>query len=215
MSYYSFSIQANDLVSLKTLLAFNADISLTNNQEETPIDMAKNAGVTEIVDMLQQLNGMEEERRHSTDFDNVVKWPPTFNRHSSISEEPKCPDEIAGQRKAYVDTLMITFEKFQGQVDPSVLDQILACAMETYDYSVNHEPVCRRQHRGDRVLCLDGGGIRGLILIELLSAVEEITGAKIIDLFDWIVGTSTGGILALAIVYSKLILYSGHYLIGF
>ena len=167
--------------------------------------MAKNAGVTEIVDMLQQLNGMEEDRRSSRDFDCVMKWPPTFNRHSSVTEEPKCPDEIAGQRKAYVDTLMSTFEKFQGQVDPSVLDQILACAMETYDYSVNQEPIGRRQRRGDRVLCLDGGGIRGLILIELLSAVEEITGAKIIDLFDWIVGTSTGGILALAIVYSKLI----------
>lgn len=163
--------------------------------------MAKRTGVTEIVDILQQLSVTGQ--RCSVDFDSVMKWPPMFNRHSSIIEEPKCPDKIAGQRKAYVDTLMSTFEKFQGQVDPSVLDEILACAMETYDYSVNQEPVSRRQRKGDRVLCLDGGGIRGLILIELLSAIEEITGAKIVDLFDWIIGTSTGGILALAIVYSK------------
>ena len=168
--------------------------------------MAKRIEVTEIIDILQQLNSTD--RRCSVDFDSVMKWPLTFNRKSSIIEEPKCPDEIAGQRKAYVDTLMSTFEKFQGQVDPSVLDEILACAMETYDYSVNQEPVSRRQRKGDRVLCLDGGGIRGLILIELLSAVEEITGAKIIDLFDWIIGTSTGGILALAIVYSKFTLYA-------
>ena len=58
--------------------------------------------------------------------------------------------------------------------------------------------------KGDRVLCLDGGGIKGLILIEMLIIIERITGKKIIELFDWIIGTSTGGILALAIIYSKL-----------
>ena len=200
--------QASDLLSLKTLLAFNADISLTNDQEETPFDMAKKSGVAEIVDILQQLQvNNDQDRRHSSiDFDAAMKWPPMFNRQASVTAKPKCPDGIAGQRKAYVDTLMKTFEKFQGQVEPAVLDQLLACAMESYDYSVNQEPVGRRQRKGDRMLCLDGGGIRGLILIELLSAIEEISGSKIIDLFDWIIGTSTGGILALAIVYSKLTL---------
>ena len=53
------------------------------------------------------------------------------------------------------------------------------------------------------VLCLDGGGIRGLIQIEILMQIEEITRKKITDLFDWIVGTSTGGIVALALVYGK------------
>ena len=58
--------------------------------------------------------------------------------------------------------------------------------------------------KGDRVLCLDGGGIKGLILIEMLMVIEQITGKRIRELFDWIIGTSTGGILALAMVYSRL-----------
>ncbi|XP_056379915.1 85/88 kDa calcium-independent phospholipase A2 isoform X2 [Hyla sarda] len=55
----------------------------------------------------------------------------------------------------------------------------------------------------DRLLCLDGGGIRGLVLIQLLIAIEKIAGRPIRELFDWVSGTSTGGILALAIVHGK------------
>lgn len=46
--------------------------------------------------------------------------------------------------------------------------------------------------------------MRGLIQIEILSAIERCTGRKIIDLFDWIIGTSTGGIVALGLVYGML-----------
>ena len=57
-------------------------------------------------------------------------------------------------------------------------------------------------------MCLDGGGIRGLIQIEILSMLERRTGRKIIELFDWIVGTSTGGIVALGLVYGEYHLYN-------
>src|SRR5262245_61280685 len=48
-----------------------------------------------------------------------------------------------------------------------------------------------------RVLSLDGGGIRGLIEATLLAEIEDRTGQPIYDLFDLIVGTSTGGLIAL------------------
>ena len=56
---------------------------------------------------------------------------------------------------------------------------------------------------GSRILFLDGGGIRGLIQLELLRKLEEETGRKVTDLFDWIVGTSTGGVIALGLVYGE------------
>ena len=56
---------------------------------------------------------------------------------------------------------------------------------------------------GSRVLFLDGGGIRGLVQIEVLMELEERTGCKVTELFDWIVGNSTGGIVALGLVYGK------------
>uniref|UniRef100_A0A8C1RFU7 phospholipase A2 n=1 Tax=Cyprinus carpio TaxID=7962 RepID=A0A8C1RFU7_CYPCA len=59
----------------------------------------------------------------------------------------------------------------------------------------------------DRLLCLDGGGIKGLVLIQMLIALEKEAGRPIRELFDWVSGTSTGGILALAIVHGKSMEY--------
>ncbi|XP_052237773.1 85/88 kDa calcium-independent phospholipase A2-like [Dreissena polymorpha] len=56
---------------------------------------------------------------------------------------------------------------------------------------------------GDRILSLDGGGIRGLIMLEILDAIEKEAGTPTKDLFDWIGGTSTGGIIALGISTGK------------
>lgn len=50
-----------------------------------------------------------------------------------------------------------------------------------------------------RILSIDGGGIRGIIPAMVLSEIEKRTGKKIFQLFDLIVGTSTGGLIALAL----------------
>uniref|UniRef100_A0A8C5Q2G3 phospholipase A2 n=1 Tax=Leptobrachium leishanense TaxID=445787 RepID=A0A8C5Q2G3_9ANUR len=71
---------------------------------------------------------------------------------------------------------------------------------------VSHDSVDAREDGlrvRDRLLCLDGGGIRGLVLIQVLIAIEKAAGRPIRELFDWVAGTSTGGILALAIVHGK------------
>lgn len=65
------------------------------------------------------------------------------------------------------------------------------------------ESIFKSRHKKEAILSMDGGGIRGLILIQLLLALEEFTKQPIVRLFDWIAGTSTGGILALAITHGK------------
>jgi predicted acylesterase/phospholipase RssA len=49
--------------------------------------------------------------------------------------------------------------------------------------------------RGLRILCLDGGSIRGLAVVQALRELEKVTGKAIPDLFDLIIGTSVGGFL--------------------
>ena len=50
-----------------------------------------------------------------------------------------------------------------------------------------------------QVLALDGGGLRGIFTAATLAAWEEDFGTSIADHFDLIVGTSTGGVIALAL----------------
>lgn len=50
-----------------------------------------------------------------------------------------------------------------------------------------------------RVLSIDGGGIRGIIPALVLAEIERRTERRIADLFELIAGTSTGGLLALAL----------------
>ena len=46
------------------------------------------------------------------------------------------------------------------------------------------------------ILCLDGGGMRGILTIQLLKKLEETAGIPCYELFDMVAGTSTGGIIA-------------------
>lgn len=50
-----------------------------------------------------------------------------------------------------------------------------------------------------QVLTLDGGGIRGVFTVALLADIERRFNTRIANHFDLIVGTSTGGIIALGL----------------
>jgi hypothetical protein len=47
-----------------------------------------------------------------------------------------------------------------------------------------------------KMLALDGGGIRGVLTLSILKAIEQKVGAPLHEYFDYIAGTSTGAIIA-------------------
>ncbi|MEM7055396.1 MAG: patatin-like phospholipase family protein [Bacteroidota bacterium] len=65
------------------------------------------------------------------------------------------------------------------------------------DTTPGSSPIAAKQFR---ILSIDGGGVRGVIPARILQAIEEKTGKHVFELFDLVVGTSTGGLVALALL---------------
>ena len=67
--------------------------------------------------------------------------------------------------------------------------------------------IARIEQQGPKkLLAIDGGGIRGVLALEVLQRIEDLLKAKsgradfrLADYFDYIAGTSTGGIIAAGI----------------
>lgn len=139
------SARRGDVVLVKLLIVFDADLNLKNRNRETPVEVARPA-CREIIEKILKLRKDLETRDHKT-----AKPPPK-------------PDD----------------------------DDVF-------------------------ILCLDGGGIRGLVfiqaLIEMEKRYEQLYGQdhaendskplRFLHHFNWIAGTSTGGIAALAIATGR------------
>ncbi|XP_062348153.1 85/88 kDa calcium-independent phospholipase A2 isoform X2 [Cinclus cinclus] len=177
------AMKHDHLDMIKAIIVFGGDVEIPNDFGETPGLLAarssKGANRKVLLDLLQTVG---TERCH----------PPPNPDSPSLA--PSAASFLEGQPSSwsnlnslgYKDLLYVSTTLGQLLKAPDVVDM----------------PSEARRNQ-DRLLCLDGGGIRGLVLIQLLLAIEKAAGRPIREIFDWIAGTSTGGILALAIVHGK------------
>ena len=88
---------------------------------------------------------------------------------------------------------VVDLTDLDGTINPSDAATLAQCMKKLKIY----------KQAGSRILCLDGGGMRGVVQTEILARIEAMTGRKVTELFDWIIGSSIGGIIALSLVYGE------------
>ncbi|OCT83156.1 phospholipase A2 group VI S homeolog isoform X1 [Xenopus laevis] len=169
------AMKKDQLELIKALMVFGADVEQHNDFGETPgLIAARSSKGNNRKVLLSMLCNVGADRCLPPD----TQLPPTATSPSRVP--PMDSSSGIGFRDfVYVSTAL------SGMLVPQ----------DTVDFREDGLRV------KDRLLCLDGGGIRGLVLMQLLIAIEKAAGRPIRELFDWVSGTSTGGILALAIVH--------------
>lgn len=151
----------------------------------------------------------------------------TTDVHRRVKEMQETLKTIGESRSQFLSKLLNSEFRLSGHVsNPEQLDREicpLCLAKATGFLGCGHTfcseclsessscPVCKQKSQwkstdsalpprgGYRILSMDGGGVRGLIPVLVLSHLENLTGIHPHYLFDCFAGTSTGGLVALTL----------------
>lgn len=188
------------------LLSHMASVNIVDKDGNTPLHLAVSEGTLAIVQSLigfgadiDARNWKSESPRHRVNIDSSEGQKILYVLHAVGAQ--RCPPEMTDCNLGckYSESFDGIAPRQAPKVHPrTILDQMLhVSGMDKMATQGN------KRIKGGRLLCLDGGGIRGLVLVQTLLEIESVLGKSIIDCFDWIAGTSTGGILALGLSLGK------------
>ena len=236
-------MQEKDELLVKLLVTFGGNPNALNVAEDTPLDLALQSNQMNLVDVLVSVGGNSGEvakhnfyklpqmrsfynpdhelKKNGTDLPDVPtgEWKGRMEARdrSSTSQSLKIEEWedtqiMYDQLHHYVNSRLERSGSFSANIDEAIAISMQQKELVKYRKTEQEQRVFSVK-AGSRILCLDGGGIRGLIQIEVLRQIEQATGRQITELFDWIVGTSTGGVIALAMVYGETVIFGDKQLI--
>nr|CAI5840327.1 unnamed protein product [Callosobruchus analis] len=199
-------VERNRLDCVVALLSRQANADLGDKDGNRPIHLAVKAGSASILQALivfgvdiDALNNAGETARHIMTKDQEAK----LLYYLAAIGARRCHPDVSGCTDGCrYDGIYegIPPQKPIGPTNREVLNLMLSvAAMEVASSKYQDGKLPKR----GRLLCLDGGGIRGLVLVQMLLELEAMIGKPMSHCFDWLAGTSTGGILALAIATGK------------
>ena len=164
------------LPSIQALLVFRANFCLKNKAGETPWTLALKTHQSKFAFNVENSRNMILHTLHSIGASGPSDLTPT---PKDFDWKPPVTDKTR------------LYQRCRHQFD------------EFLDNSQSSGASSQTKPGSARILSLDGGGIKGLVLAKMLECLSEVSSQKITEMFDWIIGTSTGGILTLALAVGK------------
>ena len=204
---------------VKALVVFGANINQQGCNQFTPLDLAIDNGKVPDIEQLLLNLGAKSGTQLMAKFYKKVPRLHSFAekmRPPQRGERLRTNDRLSefinrrGVKKLYHELEMNINRRLSFSASIGGSDDNYALVLQQRELALYNKTLRQSKHSsaasfnpegGSRLLFMDGGGIKGLAEIEVLMQLEERTKCKITDLFDWIIGSSTGAIIALAMVY--------------
>ena len=190
----------NDTACVKVLVAVGADELAMNAHNQIPIDLAKD----KLKELLMQFHSQIRFALSSKEgyvLQNLKKLGEQLRPDNIVLFALKLEDEVNRQMDTSADVTQDAVALIMQQRE--IKNWKKTMTREQLSRALYPQVLSGSGNLGSRILFLDGGGMRALVEIEILMDIERRTNHKITELFDWIVGTSTGGIIALGLVYGE------------
>ena len=201
---------------IKALLSFGANVNVERQDGSTAMDLVerKKNSIPDVKEILAQLGAKTSGQLYQLEGSSSIV--PLLRSYAENMKPPSRINEAWSGLPEKMKIYLELEEEVKRRISLSASceessDDSFALMLQQRDLHKFKETLPEsgiglygEMKGGSRILSLDGGGIRGLVQLEILMQLEEATGRKVTDLFDWIIGTSTGGIIALTLVYGEI-----------
>jgi len=183
---------------VKALLVFEADTAVRNEDGLTPWQLAKKKwDASGVMDVMKDREGVLF-AMHAVGAEGVDREPVLDKSGEELSF------------KKYRAALVVHQKRVRTCFDEVLANKAkrikIKGSLSRKGSVVSNEGATDPALSSGRLLSLDGGGVKGLVLTRMLLSMEKVWGVPTSHCFDWICGTSTGGMLALALASGKSIM---------
>lgn len=208
------AVKSNDIFATQLLLVFDADVNATDNfgltarhyaadicdkhKIQTPLPSAAHL----ILAMLNEMGAQRCADDSSSTMGNPIDQQQGRDGTQISTNSLKCTDGCSclGSYNGSTYNRWPDFQKESLYKRHMFADLIKNLTQQkSENQASNNRQTPDTDIRHSNLLCIDGGGMRGIIVCQIMIEMEKYLKNPMISYFDWVGGTSVGAFLACAL----------------
>lgn len=207
------AVKSNDIFATQLLLVFDADVNATNNSGLTPRHYAADicdkhkiqtplpSAAHLILAMLNEMGAQRCADDSSSTMGSPIDQPQDRDGTQMSTGSHKCTDGCSclGTYNGNTYNRWPDYEKESLYKRHMFADLVKNLRQQKSDIQASNRRNSDYDIRHSNLLCIDGGGMRGIIVCQIMIEMEKYLKNPMISYFDWVGGTSVGAFLACAL----------------